>query len=170
MLNNQHIGANNGSPFNRHEMQQAYSQLALEQQPTTLLTLTVKEPTGKHGNWRIPVDTLISKGNLLLLWVNSELFGKKFKKNGFGLTGFGCIENQANHQPHLHLAITNPMPPNRLVKLKEAVFEKIQKFKLFDPRGVDVRPIGDSDEDFSAIGYYLAKEGQMVTLGADGVV
>jgi len=158
------------APFNRRAIQRGYSTFARQQRPTALLTLTVKEPKGKHGGWLVTANSLLQKANLFFHWVNADLFGRKYQKKGLGLTGFGCIENQANHQPHAHLAITTPMLRNFFQKLKETIFRKIEKISLFEARGTDIQLIGNSDEDFLRVGDYLAKNGRMVTLGTDGIL
>ena len=82
---------------------------------------------------------------------------------------FGCIEKQANHQPHLHLAITNPMPPKFYLKAKKVLFKKLKKFSLFHESGTDLRLIGGDDADYWRIGDYLGKDGRLLTMGPAGV-
>lgn len=155
---------------NRVAMKQAYSKLSFQKRPTVLLTLTVKEPKGDHGNWLVSDELFIQKANLLLRWINAELYGRKFKKKEAGLTGFGCLEKQANQQPHTHLAITTRLAPKTIKKMKNALYQKIKKINLFEADGVDFQVIGGSDSDFWRVGAYIAKEGRMVTLGPDGII
>lgn len=160
---------NSKALFSRKAIQQAYSTFSFQQRPTVLLTLTVKEPKGDYGSWLVPDDVLLRKANLLIHWVNIELFGRKYQKNGKGLTGFGSIEKQANHQPHTHLAITSTMPPKRFLKFKQVLFEKIKKINLFESSGVDLQPVKSGDADYWRVGAYVAKGGRMLTLGASGI-
>ena len=164
------LTTDNTAVFNRKALQQAYSTLSFQQRPTALLTLTVKEPKGDHGRWLVSDDVLLRKANLLIHWINVELFGRKYQKNGKGLKGFGSIEKQASYQPHVHLAVTSPMPPKHFVKLKNALFEKIKKINLFEDSGVDLRLIGGDDTDHWRVGKYIAKDGRMLTLGTDGIM
>lgn len=159
----------NEAPYSRQALKQAYAIFAFNKRPTVLLTLTVKEPKGKYGNGLVSENTLLNKANLLLKWVNADLYGRKFLKNGKGLQGFGSIEKQSNGQPHTHLAITSPVPPKQFLKLKKSLFEKIKKIDLFEASGTDVRMIDTGDVDYWRVGGYIAKEGRMVTLGAEGI-
>jgi len=163
------ISTNVQVTFSRQAIKQAYSSFAFQQRPAALLTFTVKEPKGKHGNWLVSDASLIYKSNLLLRWLNTGLFGRKFQKRGLGLSGFGSVEKQSNHQPHIHLAITSHMPPKRLLKLKKVLFEKIKKIDLFEQAGIDLQMIGSSDADFWRVGGYIAKDGNMLTLDIDGL-
>src|SRR5690606_36724038 len=101
--------------FTRDALKAGLAQIAHRLMPSALLTLTVKEPQLKRrnddGQWLVPDLTLLRKASYLLHFVNAEVFGRKYQDHGKGLEGFGCIEKQSNHQPHLHLAITNRMPP-----------------------------------------------------------
>ena len=157
------------APYSRKSIQKAYSMLAFQQRPTALLTLTVKEPKGKHGGWLVSDSKLLSSANLLLRWVNAELYGRKFQKRGLGLEGFGSLEKQSNSQPHIHLAITSAMPPKRFTKMKSSILSKIEKLPLFEKSGIDVQLIGNSDADSWRVGNYVAKEGNMLTLTGGGI-
>lgn len=160
---------NETAVFDRKLLQQAYSTFSFQQRPSVLLTLTVKEPKGKHGHWLVSDDVLLRKTNMLIHWINSELFGRKYRKNGKGLKAFGSIEKQSNLQPHIHFAITNRMPPKQFLKFKKILLEKIRKIKLFEEHGVDVQLIGSSDADAWRVGQYIAKDGRMLTLGPEGI-
>lgn len=158
------------NPVPRHrDLKQAYAAYSFNLRPTVLLTLTVREPKGSSGGWRVSESVLIKKANLLLLWINADLFGRKFLKNGSGLKGFGCIEEQANHQPHAHLAITTPMPPKRFQRFRKALHQKIKKIDLFESTGTDIRLINGDDVDYWRVGNYIAKDGHMITLGPEGI-
>ena len=169
--NSSHIGYwfNNVSPYNRVAMREAYSELSRQQRPTALLTLTVKEPNSPHAKWQVPDSTLLRNVNKLLYWVNIKMFGGKFMKKGLGLMGFGCIEKQANYQPHVHMAITSGVPLEKFFEFQNVVFEKAQKISLFDKSGIDLQSITASDADYTRVGDYLAKGGRMLMLGADGL-
>lgn len=159
--------------FTRDALKAGMSQMAYRLKPTALLTLTVKEPRLRRrnddGQWLVSDLKLLREANFLLYCVNSAVFGRKYQKHGVGLTGFGCIETQANHQPHLHLAITNAMPPKRFLKIDRAISLKSQKTKYFTEAGIDFRLVGGEDADRWRLGSYLGKEGRLMTLGPGGV-
>jgi len=169
-LNNAyHVTTSNDSPYSRVTMQRAYSAFSRKQNPTALLTLTVKEPRSESVNWQVPDNTLLRKANSLFHWINAELFGRKYLKRGLGLIGFGCIEKQSNHQPHVHLAITSGVPLEKFTKFENVLFNKVKKISLFDKSGIDLQPIESTEADSARVGNYLAKGDRMLTLGADGL-
>jgi hypothetical protein len=159
--------------YTRDALKAGVSKMAFQQMPTALLTLTVKEPKlrsrNDDGRWLVPDATLIRKAGYLLHFVNSAVFGHQYQKHGKGLSGFGCIEKQANHQPHLHLAMTDFMPPKQFLKIKKIITTKIKKFSLFNEAGTDFRLIGGDDSDYWQLGNYLGKDGRLVLFGTDGV-
>jgi len=159
--------------FTREPLKRGMSRLAFDTKPTALLTLTVQEPRIRYrnddGRWLVPDQTLMKKANNLLHFINSDLFGSKYRDKNKGFKGFGCIEKQANHQPHLHLAITNPMPPKLYLKAKKVLFKKLKKFSLFHESGTDFRLIGGDDADYWRLGNYLGKGGRLLTMGPTGV-
>lgn len=154
-------------------LKRAWSKFSFQQRPTVLLTLTVKEPKihpGKdRGSHVIPDVTLIRKATQLIHYVSCDLFGRSYEKHNKGLTGFGCIEKQLNHQPHLHLAITTSMPPRRLLAFQKSLFKKAGKFRLFEKSGIDLKPINGNDEDYWRVGNYVAKGGRMLLLAPNGI-
>lgn len=149
------------------------SKMSFQQKPTAMLTLTVKEPKLQYrnddGRWLVPDATLMRKAGYLLHFVNIEIFGRQYQNHGKGLSGFGCIEKQSSYQPHLHLAITNSMPPKQFVKIKKMITKKIKKFSLFNEAGTDFRFVGGDDADYWRLGDYLGKDGRLVLFGADGL-
>lgn len=159
--------------FTRDALKKGMSRLAFDTMPSALLTLTVQEPRLRYrnddGRWLVPDRTLLKKANDLLHYVNSDLFGSKYRDRSMGLKGFGCIEKQVNHQPHLHLAITSPMPPKLYMKTKKVLSKKLKKFSLFHESGTDFRMIGGEDADYWRVGGYLGKGGRLLTMGPGGV-
>jgi len=164
----------NETSFTPQKMKQAYSNMAFQTKPTVLLTITVKEPKlrsrNDNGRWLVSDAQFLKKANDLMHWVNVELFGRKYKKNNKGLTGFGSIEKQASNQPHLHLAIDTKMPPMRFIALKRVFIEKCEKINLFNSNGIDLSLIGGSEADYFQVGAYVAKGGDMLFLSGDGIM
>lgn len=151
-------------------IQHEYAKFSVRQKPKALLTLTVKEPKGKFGNWKVSDRKLLRSTNRLLHWVNSAMFGRNYKKNRKYLSGFGGLEYQSNEQPHIHLALSSPMPPKLLVKLKKILFEKVKKIALFDVRGIDLKLINDDPQDHYRVGAYVMKGGRSVILDENGII
>lgn len=159
--------------YTRDNHQNGMSFMALQQRPTAMLTLTVKEPRLSHrydnGRWLIKDANLLRTATKLLHFVNSSIFGKQYKKSGTFLTGFGCIAPQKNHQPHLHLLIDNPMPAEQFLRISFIVKEKIKKLKLFNTTGTDFQVIKDTKEDYLRIGDYIGREGKLVVFDGNGL-
>lgn len=161
-------------PFSRIKLKKGWAQLGFQQTPTALLTITVKEP--KQGkltssrSWKVDDWYLVTQANKLIHWTNTDVFGRRYKKRGLGLTGFGCLEYQSNHQPHIHLAIANSMPQELFDQISHAIFRKAQKIPMFDRSGIDFVRIGEAPEDHLRVANYLTKEGNMLILGPNGIL
>jgi len=168
------ISTSDYSPFHRQRLKSGWSSTAFKLMPQLLITITVKEPKHQRrnddGRWLISEESLMTKSNLLLHFVNADFFSKNYKKKGRYLEGFGCIEPQKNHQPHIHLAVTNKLPPKSLIRLKRSFEMKIKKVPLFESQGFDFRFTDTSDESYLKIGSYLAKGLNMLILSEDGLL
>ena len=163
-----------GYPFSRTKLKNGWVALGFQQTPTALLTITVKEPKLQKSRystrWQIRDFELLTYANKLIHWTNADVFGRNYKKRGLGLTGFGCLEYQSNLQPHLHLAIANSMSPSLFDQLSEAIFNKCKKIPIFHRAGIDWVRIEESPEDHLRVAKYLAKEGDMLILGPNGII
>lgn len=168
------ISTSDYSPFHKQRLQSGWSAAAFQLMPQLFITITVKEPKLRYqnddGRWLVSEQSLMTKTNLLLHFVNADFFGKNYKKKDRYLKGFGCIEPQKNHQPHIHLAVTNKLPPKSLIRLKRSFHEKFLKIPLFDTQGFDYQFTNTDDESYWRIGNYLAKGLNMLVLSNDGLI
>ncbi|ASP39593.1 hypothetical protein CHH28_13335 [Bacterioplanes sanyensis] len=147
----------------RNQLKQANKELIknyIEQnQCNIFMTITVIEPNmekkWKYNDWRISNNRLIRDLNLLFCWINSHLYGRRYKKHNKFLEGIGAIEYQANGQPHIHLVIANEITKQ---ELDEAIERRVQKLKIFSPKGIDVQEIEQSESSHTRLSQYLVKD------------
>ena len=138
--------------------------------PSYFITITFKDSSFNRypTKWRYSDDEAISLTNRLLHFVNHQIFGRRYKQKNRFLHGVGCLEYQANHNPHFHLLINNKFLP--LYRIERAFLSKIQKFNIFDSSGFDYQKVNPDDIDLWRISKYVTKAGKMVVLGKDGIL
>ena len=159
------------TPFHHQRLVNGWAEASFKSMPTAWLTLTIKEPRNNDSRpWKVSNASLINRANRLLYFINQDFFSNRSKKRGQYLEGFGCIEPQSNHQPHIHLALTNKFPPKTLLRLEAMFRTKMKKFSNFDERGFDFQQVSFSDEGFRRIGSYAAKGMDMLVLSQDGLL
>lgn len=143
----------------------AYAMLGFKLMPKVLLTITAAKAVSERK--------LLKETERLAHFINEKMYGKKYNQRQTGLKGFGAVEYQTNGNPHVHFALTNHLTYKQYGKLVKVLAKQVAKISTFDMKGVDIRRIGQSDDDYLSVGSYIAKDsfkgGRMVTIDWDGI-